>query len=69
MKQTERVLEYLKEHGTITPKDASDDLSVMRLGARIFDLRARGVNIQTEYVNGKNKYGEPVRFARYRLEE
>lgn len=69
MKQTERILQYLKEHGTITPLDAMNDLGVMRLGARIFDLKAQGVKIHTERATGKNRYGEPTTFAQYRLEE
>lgn len=40
MTQTERIYEYLKEYGSITALEALRDLGIMRLGARIFELRA-----------------------------
>lgn len=42
MKQTEQVLEYLKQHGSIDPLRAFNDLGILRLGARIYDLKAAG---------------------------
>ena len=39
MTQNERVHEYLKKHGSITTKDAYEQLGVTRLSARIFELK------------------------------
>ena len=69
MKQTERVLRYMEEHSTITPLQAQNELGVMRLAARIWDLRHAGHNIVQRSVNGKNRYGEATSFAEYRLED
>ena len=57
------VLRYLIEHDSITPMQAIDMYDCTRLGARIFDLRERGVQIQTEKI--KTKRGGEV--ARYTL--
>ena len=69
MTQTEAVLDYLERHGSITPLEAMNKLGIMRLGARIYDLKESGVKIITERVSEKNRFGELVSFARYRLEK
>ena len=38
MTQCEKVLEYMKEFGSITPIEAMQDIGCMRLAARIADL-------------------------------
>lgn len=65
-KQTQRILAYLDAHGSITQREASDELGVARLASRICDIRKAGVEIRKEMVTGKNRFGEPVAFARYR---
>ena len=67
--QCERILQYMHDFGSITPVEAMSDLGVMRLAARISDLKDEGHNITRRLVKKKNRYGEPVRFAEYRLEE
>lgn len=69
MNQRERVLQYMQDFGTITPLDALSDLGVMRLGARIWDLRNAGHQISRRMVSAKNRYGEVVTYAEYRLED
>lgn len=67
-KQTKRVLDYLREHGSITSKEAYDHIGVTRLAVCIHRLRHEdGLNIIGEYETSKNRYGEKVRFSRYRL--
>ena len=65
--QNKRVLQVLRERGTITQDDA-DNMKprIKRLSARIFDLRNQGYEIQTDTICGKNEYG-PTRYARYRM--
>ena len=48
MKQTDQVLDYIHEHGSIDPLRAFNDLGILRLGARIWDLKAAGVPIVGE---------------------
>jgi hypothetical protein len=64
--QSKAVHEYLKENGSITPMEALRQLGVMRLAARVFDLRESGVVIESETVWTKRN-GKPVHFARYSL--
>ena len=63
------ILQYMREHGSITAMDAVRDFGCMRLAARISDLRWDGHDIETVYESGKNRNGETVRYARYYLNE
>ena len=64
--QADDVLQYMHDFGSITPLDAMKDLGVMRLAARINDLRNRGIQITSEMVTGKNRYGRTIHYARYK---
>jgi len=64
--QCKRILEFLDSYGTINPMQALTFLSVMRLAARISDLRRAGVEIEGEMVDHVNQFGEHVRFKEYR---
>lgn len=44
-------------------------LGILRLGARIFELRHKGHVIETIMEQDKNQYGHDVRYARYVLRE
>lgn len=68
MSQKEMIVAYMKEHGSITPLEAQRELGCMRLGARIWDLIHKdGVNIVTESVAVKNRFGKETVVARYRM--
>lgn len=69
MTQTEMVKQYMKDFGSISQAEAFTDLGVMRLAARIADLRNEGVSIIVESETSKNRYGEKVTYARYRIAE
>lgn len=60
------VLDYLHAHKKITPLDALTKLGVMRLGARIWDLRRSGVVIITDMVRVHTRAGM-ARVAAYRM--
>lgn len=62
--QNQRILAHLFANGAITPMDALRQYGVMRLGARIYDLKKMGVPIVREMV-----YDDGVGYARYRLED
>lgn len=62
--QNQRILAHLFANGAITPMDALRQYGVMRLGARIFDLKKMGVPIVREMV-----YEDGVGYAKYRLED
>lgn len=65
--QAQRVLEYIKEFGSITQLEALRDLGVMRLASRISDLRRMGYAIESEIVAVRNRYGEKCHIKSYRL--
>ena len=64
-KQMLRVLTYFEEYGSVTRYEAMQDIGVANITAVISKLRKAGYNIVTETVKAKNRYGEPVRYARY----
>jgi len=55
MKQIEAILSHLKIEGSITPLDALMLFGCFRLGARIFELRKQGHDIETKRVTDKGK--------------
>ena len=71
MKETQRnkILEHLKTHGSISPLEAMAEYGCMRLASRISDLKGQGYNIISERGTSKNRNGETVHFAVYRLQE
>ena len=69
MTQSEKVLRHLRDYGSITPLTAMSEYGIMRLGARIYDLKRRGYPIISSAEQGQNRYGEPTHWARYTLIE
>ena len=67
--QSERVLEYIEEFGSITQLEALKDLGVMRLASRISDLKKLGYPISSNIEAVKNRFGENCYIKRYRMEE
>lgn len=67
--QCDRILRHLKDYGSITPLEAMNEYGIMRLAARINDLRAQGIAITSEVKTGKNRYGEDTHFSVYRLKK
>ena len=67
--QTNQVLRHLRTLGALTQREAMNLYGIMRLGARVYDLRGRGYNIVRDMEGSVNRYGRPVRYAVYRLKE
>lgn len=67
MSQCKRVLQHLQIHGSISQLEAAQEYGIMRLGARIYDLRKMGYSIDRIIETGKNRYGESTSYARYSL--
>jgi len=66
--QADRLLTYLSNHKTIEPMEAWKKLGIYRLAASVYDLRKLGYEISTELVVTTNKWGEELKYARYRLD-
>ena len=64
MTQAQRIIEYIKAHGSITSMEAFE-MGITRLAAVVFDLRRNGIDVVTDTVESVNRYGEKVHFARY----
>lgn len=69
MTQVEQILQYMKEHGGITPSEALNHCGSMRLSARIHDLRKLGYDIRMELVTVRTRGGHKVKVARYWLND
>lgn len=68
MNQELQILKFLQNHKRgITQKEAIERFGCYRLSARIADLRESGYNIVTDWETEVNRYGDKVRFGRYRL--
>lgn len=69
MTQCDKILFHLQTIGSITPVEALDQYGCFRLAARVAELKAEGYHITSEIVSKQNRFGETVRFAKYRLED
>ena len=67
--QCDKILKYLNDFGFITSYEAFTDLGVTQLGARIFELKLQGYEFEAGIIERKDRYGEPVRFRKYKLKE
>lgn len=60
-----RVFDFMVEENGITSLDAFVELGESRLSARIFELKKKGVNISSETISVKNRYGEKRSVKKY----
>ena len=66
MTQVQRITEFIQQNGSITPFEAFE-MGITRLAACVFEMRRRGVPVITEPVETVNRFGDKVRFARYKI--
>lgn len=67
MKQVDMLLQYLKEHGSITGMDCITELGIMNYKGRICDIRQLGFPVKTTMETVYNRTGEKRLIARYHL--
>lgn len=67
--QHDRILQYMKDFGSITTMDAFRDLAITKLTTRISEMRAEGIEIIGTPETVKNRYGEKCHIHRYTLKE
>lgn len=65
--QCERIIQYIEETGSITQMDALREFGCMRLASRMCDIKKKGYAVTKTMEKAKNRYGEPVSFARYSI--
>ena len=65
--KTQDVLNHLKNHGSISQREAVKYYNLYRLSSVIYSLRKRGYEIESEIVPFKSEYGIKSNFAIYHL--
>lgn len=65
--QKSRILNHLERYKTLTSMQAFEQYGITRLASQINKLRNKGYDIATIMMEGENRYGEPVRYAKYVL--
>lgn len=63
-----RVIEYMREFGSITTRDAFIDLGCTRLSEYIRQARIT-LNIKDKWEKTTNRWNETVQYKRYWIEE
>lgn len=69
MKDTQcaKIMRHMEAHGSITPLEAVNQYGIMRLSARIANLKEDGVPINREMISVPTRNGGSARVARYSL--
>ena len=67
MTQQQRIVQYMRRYGSITPMEAFLDLGITKLATRIGEISRGGKPISKQMETSVNRYGEQVRYMRYRL--
>lgn len=65
--QKDRILEYIRNFGSISSFEAYADLGITQLGARIDQLKKEGFEFRTEWESNTNRFGEKTDYKRYYL--
>lgn len=65
--QKDRIINYIREFGSISSWEAYSDLGITQLGARIDQLKKEGFKFRTEWESNTNRFGEKTEYKRYYL--
>lgn len=65
--QRQKIINYIREFGSITSLDAYKDLGITQLGARVKELKEEGYIFKTEWESSTNRFGEKTDYKRYYL--
>lgn len=63
-----RVINYMREFGSITTRQAFIDLGCTRLSEYIRQARLK-LNVKDEWIKDTNRWGEKVEYKRYWIED
>jgi hypothetical protein len=69
MTQDQRLLDYLRDNKHIDPLQAWQELGIYRLSACVHRLRQVGWEINTEFKDIPNRFGEMCHVANYKWGE
>jgi len=65
--QRQRIINYIREFGSITSLEAYKDLGITQLATRIKELKELGYEFITKWESSKNRFGEKTDYKRYFL--
>lgn len=65
--QKQRIVNYIREFGSITDLEATRDLGILQFGTRLHELKKEGYEFKTKWESSTNRYGEKVEYKRYYL--
>ena len=65
--QRQRIINYIRECGSITSLEAYKDLGITQLATRIKELKEQGYEFRTEWESSINRFNEKVDYKRYYL--
>lgn len=63
----ERILSHLEKYGSITTWEAIREYGCTRLSQYIYALRKEKYNIQDEWIENRNRYGDNAPYKKYIL--
>jgi len=69
MKQTEAIMQYISDFGSISSMEAFRDLGITRLAARVSDLEDKGICFNRKREKTVTRYGNETYFTRYSIAE
>lgn len=69
MRHQDRVLQYIKENGSITSAECFTKLGIIDLPKKICLLQDEGYVFKKESITQKNRYGDLTTYKRYLLLE
>lgn len=67
LSQCQRIIQYMKNNGSITVRQAEVELDINSPNRRLADLRDKGYTFNEIWTKKKNRYGETVRYKVYSL--
>lgn len=68
-KQFEKIIDYCSKHGSITIREAFENLHINSPSKRISELRQLGVDVRRITEESINSHGEKKRYKRYFITE
>ena len=67
--QRERIINYIREFGSISSWEAYKDLGITQLATRIKELKEEGYEFKTKWESSINRFGEKTDYKRYYLKD
>ena len=69
MSDIDRIIQYMKDHGSITCKECEQKVGTTELRRRICDIKDMGYQIGDVWEDGENREGNKTRYKRYFIEK